>query len=349
MRRLLLALAAACLVAGCGGGSGESAISTTTPPTTVAASTTTSAPPVTTTTTTTTIVFTDPYGFVQHPNTPLIEPGSWDSTWTAVPHVLQDGDRWLMFYSGGVGGQSSELGLAQSPDGLVWEKITESESLLKGGGPGVAWNYAQNTGDQWELWYVLGFGNSYQRINHATAPAPEGPWEVDNLSIDAPGDEWNERVLPTGFVQIDGTYFMPYAGFPDRGSRPAIGLFTSTDGQTWESTPEPIHTATKDTWDEYGVVPSNVFETPNGLEMLFIGFDRRLTVSREPTSLKLGRLISSDGGATWVLDNDGLPVIDTFERGWPGLSVVFTDGEYRIYLGHELGFAGIALVTGTIE
>ena len=176
-----------------------------------------------------TFVFTDPYGFTQHPNTPLIEPNTWESTWAAVPHVVQDGERWLMFYSGGVGGQSSELGLAQSPDGLVWEKNPD-EPLLQGGGMGVAWNYAQNTGDQWELWYTMGFGGGgYPHISHATAPAPEGPWETDNLRIRAPGDDWNDEILPTGFVEIDGTYFIPYAAFPDRGSRPSIGLFTSTD------------------------------------------------------------------------------------------------------------------------
>lgn len=31
------------------------------------------------------------------------------------------------------------------------------------------------------------------------------------------------------------------------------------------------------------------------------------------------------------------------------MSVVYTDGEYRTYLGHQLGFAGIALITGTIN
>ena len=49
-----------------------------------------------------------------------------------------------------------------------------------------------------------------------------------------------------------------------------------------------------------------------------------------------------------AIDIDRLLSADSFERGWPGISVVYVDGEYRLYMGHELGGAGIALVTGTI-
>ena len=82
--------------------------------------------------------------------------------------------------------------------------------------------------------------------------------------------------------------------------------------------------------------------------MFFLGFDRPVTIALETDTLKLGRLVSTDGGLSWEADNDGHPIADTFERGWPGISAVYEDGEYRLYMGHELGGAGIALVVGTI-
>lgn len=334
------------VLAACGGGDGETAETTTTtapaPTSTTAADTTTTTAPSTATTT-----LSFPYEFTQHPGTPLITPGTWDPAYTAVPHVIRHEDEWLMFYSGGSGGRSSALGLARSPDGLTWEKSPD-EVVFAGPGRGVSWNYAQQVGDEWVMWYTTGYSIGYRDISRAIAPAPEGPWTEDELIIDDPDNEWNDRILPTGFSKVGDTYLIPYAGFPDSVSPPSIGIFSSTDGLTWESTADPVHAPEAGTWTEYGVVPTNIFETPAGLEMFFLGFDRPATIAMERETLKLGRLVSTDGGATWEVDNDGLPIADSFERGWPGISVVYVDGEYRLYMGHELGGAGIALVTGTI-
>ena len=345
IRRILILAAFLSLVPACGGSDSEAP--STTALVTTSSTITTTQPVSATSSTTTTLVVEYPYVFIQDERTPLIEPGEWDSTYTAVPHVIKEGDEWLMFYAGGTGGRNSALGLARSPDGLTWEK-DPNEILYNGPGNRLAWNYAQKVGDEWVMWFTSGFRIGYREFKRATAPAPEGPWELDDLEIEPPFNEWDDRILPTGFVQIGETFYLPYAGFPDGVSPPAVGLFTSSDGINWESTPEPIYAPGPGTWTEFGVVPTNVFETPAGLEMFFLGFDRPASIALEDDTLKLGRLVSTDGGDTWEVDNDGMPVADTFEQGWPGISVVYIDGEYRLYMGHELGGAGIALVTGQI-
>ncbi|MBT8201929.1 MAG: hypothetical protein HKN74_07830 [Acidimicrobiia bacterium] len=346
---LVLLPLGALVIAACGGGGGTEPADTTGAATTTTTTTTTSLPTTTTTVvpTTTTTTLTFPYDFTQHPGTPLITPGAWDPGYTAVPHVVQHDGEWLMFYSGGTGGRSSALGLARSADGLMWEKSPD-QAIFEGPGRGVSWNYARLVGDEWVMWYTTGYTLGYRRLNRATAPAPEGPWTEDELTIEDPSNEWNDRILPTGFSQIGESYLIPYAGFPDGVSPPSIGLLRSPDGETWQSTEDPIYRPQPGTWTEYGVVPTNIVETPAGLELFFLGFDRPVTIAIEAETLKLGRLVSTDGGATWEADNDGQPVIDTFERGWPGISVVYLDGEYRLYMGHELGGAGIALITGMI-
>ena len=202
----------------------------------------------------------------------------------------------------------------------------------------------------WVMYYTSGWTSGYRNVSRATAPDPAGPWTDEGPVLEAPRKDWNRRILPMGISRIGDTYVMPYAGFDIDARNPAIGLFTSADGLEWQSTEAPIYEGKAADWDDSGIVPTRIIETDQGLELFFLGFDRlpAINVQESLPSFKLGRLISTDGGATWVADNGGLPVFDTGEYGWPGVSVAFEDGQYFIYFGDDLGGAGIALSTGTI-
>ena len=334
---MLLALTAA----SCGG---QSVPTTTALPvtTTAAADTSTTAAE----TTTTVLAYVYPYDFAVHPAAPVVQPEDWDQSYTAVPWVILRGAETLLFYAG-ASGRAASLGLATSSDGITFEKHPDNPLFAPPGGLG--WFSIAEVDDQWVMWYVTGFSPPYRKVNRATAPSLRGPWTDEGESFIAPDREWDQFIVPTGVTDIDGTLFMPYAGYDQTDRIPAIGLLTSTDGVTWEPIgDDPIHTATEGTWDEKGVVPTNIIETERGLELFFLGFDEAPKVGYQKNSIPMGRLVSTDGGESWLLDHDGLPVADTEERGWPGVSVAYVDGEYRLYLGDDLGGAGISLITGTI-
>ena len=318
---------------------------TTTAPlvsTTDAAATSTSAAE----TTTTALAYAYPYDLAVHPLAPVIQPDDWDQSYTAVPWVMVDGGETLLFYAG-ASGRAASLGLATSDDGVAFERHADNPLFTPPGGLG--WFSIAEVDGQFVMWYVTGFSPPYRTVNRATAPSLDGPWTDEGEAFTAPDREWDQFIVPTGVTEIDGTLYMPYAGYDQTDRIPAIGILSSADGVSWEPVSElPIHTATEGSWDEKGVVPTNIIETEHGLELFFLGFDEAPKVGYQKNSIPMGRLVSSDGGATWSVDHDGLPVVDTEERGWPGVSVAYVEGEYQFYLGDDLGGAGISLITGTI-
>lgn len=345
----------------CGGDTAEetttsmatTTVATTQATTTTTLATTTTAPTTTTTTEPAPEVFESPYSFEgQHPESPVLVPGEWDVAFTAVPHVLVEEDgTWLMFYSGDGGRRvPSTVGLASSTDGLAWEKLESNPIFERADGLAVGWLYVIEDDDEWRMLYTTDFSVGYRDAWFATAPSPEGPWTEDRQAFAAPGGDCCRRFLPTGFSKIGDTYWVPYAGFESGRLNPTIGFYTSTDLVEWTASEAPVHAGTPGGWDEFGVVPTNIIETENGLEMFFLGFDRDVAINNDPSfnTIKMGRLISTDGGLTWQVDNDGQPVVDTGEKGWPGVTTVYRDGTYYFYMGDDLGSAGIALVTGTI-
>ena len=301
----------AVVAAACGGSEPTTSVAPTT--TTIPESTTAAAPA----TTTTSVAFEYPYDFSVHESAPVIEPEDWDQSYTAVPWVMREGGEWQLFYAG-ASGRAASLGLATSSDGIAFERHPDNPLFMPPGGLG--WFSIAEVGNEWVMWYLSGFTPPDRKVFRATAPTLEGPWTDQGEAFTAPDREWDQFIVPTGVTEIDGVFFMAYAGYDQIDRIPAIGILTSTDGETWEPQgEEPIHTATAGTWDEKGIVPTNIIETDKGLELFFLGFD-----------------------------NDGLPIADSEERGWPGVSVVYDAGEYRLYLGDDLGSAGISLVTGTI-
>lgn len=341
----------AVVVAGCGATTADPPDE---PPSTTVPTTTTTTPPTTTSTappTTTTTMPDVSSAFVEHPNSPVLVPTGWDSGYTAVPNVIRDGERWLMFYTGEEAGLPDPpgVGVAESPDGINWTRVGDGPTYNRqasGGGP--SWVFATDTGEEWVLHYTTGWSVGFTSVYRVTGPTIEGPWSEEVEALEPPRDDWNRRILPTGVTIVDGVWWMPYAGWDIDGKNASIGYFLSTDGKTWESVDEPILTPDEE-WNRFAVVPMNVIETDLGLELWYLGFDRPpdIRIRNTYSDILFGRLISTDGGGTWTADADGGPIGSTGEKGWPGVSVALVDGEYRIYGGDDLGQSGIKLVVGT--
>ncbi len=102
----------------------------------------------------------------QNPPTPVLNvgaPGTWDARWLDTPAILRDDTEYKLYYYGDSGWVFvSAIGLATSPDGIVWTKygsnpvIQKSDSILDWDGlwiesPAVLYDADADT---YRMWYT---------------------------------------------------------------------------------------------------------------------------------------------------------------------------------------------------
>jgi hypothetical protein len=149
-----------------------------------------------------------------------------------------------MFYTGFGNSQynNSAIGYATSEDGLIWGKHSGNPIISDiSGYPKLQAPAAMLDGERWIMYFDAGEnGQPLNRfILRATAPAPEGPWDVDEIpAIEGRARTWDQRSLPVTELLVDGVYYLFYngVGSPDG---PQMGLATSPDYQTWSLYNDP--------------------------------------------------------------------------------------------------------------
>jgi len=101
------------------------------------------------------------------------ESGTWDDEYLRDPDVIKKDDTYYMFYSGYGDDERFQVGMASSPDGIVWTKSIDNPVLTYG--PPGEWDdvsiestSALLVGDEIYLWYDASDGDSL-RIGLATA------------------------------------------------------------------------------------------------------------------------------------------------------------------------------------
>lgn len=378
MRRASWVLAALALIAGgCGetddNGQGTTTIAvptsaptTTDVPTTRTTPETTQAPPSTTSTTEAPID-EGPLEFdfapVRGIEDPLIEDGEgddWDANFAFAPNVVFDGTTYHMFYSGWAQNSAIGVGYASSTDGVDFvEHDANPVATLLDDDPdteaGRAVTRIRDDGT-WEMFIGEWVDAKTQgnRIWHATAPGPTGPWTVGDDPIhEGVLGSWESRVVPH-WISEDGTTLY-YDGA--RLSNLQIGALQRQDDGTWlafddpdtEDPTDPIFTVDPDSaaWDAGSVASPLVFATESGYEMLYAGFWKGNRISKTQFAM-LGYATSADG-ISW--ERYGLnPVVElTNENGWLWLSATRAGDSYSIYYAIKAGADGIGLITGTIS
>ncbi|MDX1690997.1 MAG: hypothetical protein R3290_08255 [Acidimicrobiia bacterium] len=386
MRQAAVIATLALAIAAC---SSDDAATTTTqpPPTTTAAptsttatvpattTTTTVAPTSTTapTTTTTTVpspttfdaewTFTAEIADEEQPALPAAgDGGRWDGTFRFSPEVVIVDGVHHMFYTGW-GPVRVAIGLATSEDGRVFEPVGE-EPILEIREP-VAGRTALATAPVVRIaddgTWVMYFGHLISKrfpgraLLRATAPAPEGPWEIDPEPVFTTGSgDWDAQFLPQSIAPHDGGFVLVYDGPESEVNR--VGALRSDDGVTFtpvaddpvmEESPVPA-------WDAAGPASPVLFTGPDGeLEMFYVGLegqDRTL-----PNELRLGYARSTDGGATWERFA-GNPVVTIPTQGatagslgYPWLGGARVGEAYRIYYALSAGANGIGFVDVVID
>lgn len=277
-------------------------------------------------------------------------PGEWDSRWVAEPYVVQHDGRWYLFYNGSDLNRRG-VGLAISEDGRSWAKYGDGPIYLHRGLEPTAWGTPRFEGDRWVMYYTVGPAGKFREIYRASAPAPEGPWQHDpDFVLPSPRTSWNQRFMPTGLIELEGSLALSYIGFDNTHTVLSPGLFLSSDGGAWEPLEEPLLAAGQPgEWNANGHIPSNIVRTDSGYELFFIGIDRdwREGPSESLDTLRIGRMTSTDG-LQWTVDDAEWQMIDSGETIWYGMNVVVVDGEHWLFLAHDK-FDGIVQLRGRLD
>lgn len=297
-----------------------------------------------------------------HSTNPIIPKGAegeWDHGFTYGPQVIEQDGLYHMFYAGGedFSIKPSVLGYATSPDGVTWTKY-ENNPILQldltkyANGIRMAVPLVEDDGT-WVL-YI----NPHERqdvadqsfsILRATAPAPTGPWTLDEqpILVAEGGRNWDGHLIAANaIVKADGEYTLFYDAF---GSFGAIGRATSSDGLTWTKFDNPDTSrqfANSDpvfvggepgTWDDGdNIDPAAVHKTEHGWEMFYTGWGSDWFsyfgggANCDKVTAGIGFAYSADG-ITWARFGDA-PLITCNDMMVPQISsFVVIDDTYYLY------------------
>jgi len=238
--------------------------------------------------------------------------GSFDQTYLSEPYVMWDVNHYKMWYIGG-NGDTSEVGLATSPDGMVWTKEPTNPVLKLG--PMNSWDdrginsvSVLKTATGYDMWYS-GRGNMTSRpIGHATSP--DGiTWTkyVGNpIFISGTVGAWDENLDGCYVLHTGVTYHMWYTAMEKANSIRRIGYASSSDGLSWTKEPNavlPLGAPGK--WDDvYATWPTVLQEADGSFAMWYFGS------GGSPVDSGIGWATSSDG-KNWVKEPTPVLLGDT--------------------------------------
>lgn len=292
--------------------------------------------------------------FVRHASNPLLEAGTtgmWDDNGVILATVVEHEDSFFMYYSG-TAGVDYEIGVATSPDGIVWSKPL-AEAVLTPGGEAMPWRrYATNApfalvvDGLFRVWYTgrageagdlsIGLAESADGltfVQHGTNPVFE-PSE-DNA-------DWEGSAVAHPAVTLrDGVYEMWYSTGLHR-----IGHAISADGVDWTRfCGGPVLIGDGGDWEN---------DQAKSAEVIFDGERYLMNYSAGGSGeFQVGWATSTDG-IRWVLAEE--PVLTIGETGaWDDKSVLGAaalqvgDSLHIWYSGSTATGTAVGLATATLE
>ncbi len=269
------------------------------------------------------------------------EPGTWREGASMTVDVIDQGDKWQIFYVGKKDGQDS-IGIASAPktgfDGVVW-KDDPRNPILTPGEPGSydSKHIVDPAAVEWDSKYYL----YYSAIG-------DGPDSL-GLAISEDGLNFKKEDEPVmvgrapEVVKFDGQLYMFYSMDSPKGGY-EFHLATSSDGKHF--TPEgPVFTPSESGWDSLSVVTPRIFEEDGIFIMAYAGDDKEKDY---PT--KFGFAFSKDL-RHWVRYSEN-PVFSGGEPGsWESKAIWFPeilkvgDTYFLWYEGHDGKISQVGLAT----
>ncbi|MEP7137271.1 MAG: hypothetical protein ABI904_20270 [Chloroflexota bacterium] len=128
---------------------------------------------------------------------PLLKPGAvgdWDEKQVLAPHVIQIGNKYIMYYSGVGASGVQQIGMATSPDGYTWTKYNDPTTVDK----------------------------PFVESDPVFTPGDKGAWD----------GSWVHQ--PRVFQTSNGWIMIYRGVSDKNGANMKLGLATSSDGIHWE-------------------------------------------------------------------------------------------------------------------
>jgi len=216
-----------------------------------------------------------PGNWIDHPGNPVFFPlgNYWDFSGVAQPKLFFDNNLIKMYYTAQGSPYSGYIGLAQSVDGINWNRPVSGPVLSPG-------SYGSWDETAVAAATVIKDGNGYKMYYHGWSD-PEGPWHI-GLATSSDGivwvkhpnpvmyasSGWEFQLAPSCVIKVDSIYYLYYLGrdLPQL----KIGLATSTDGINWNRHPSNPILVADQPWEGTGVYYANVYEKNNQYEMLYM-------------------------------------------------------------------------------
>jgi predicted GH43/DUF377 family glycosyl hydrolase len=160
--------------------------------------------------------------------------GSFDERAVADPYVIRAGDRFYLFYLGQDRARRQRLGVAQSSDGINWQKLRSNPILELGAtgsfderdlGEPAVWT----SGGQWWMLYTGSDRAEHRRLGLAKSPDGVHWARVPNFVVSG-SQPWNSAVIcdPSVEPMPDGSIRVWFGGGdvarPDQGLHGQIGV-----------------------------------------------------------------------------------------------------------------------------
>ncbi len=265
-----------------------------------------------------------------------------------------------MAYAQGGTDRKGRIGLAESTDGIHWNRLAPAEkaSILEPAEKSAWDDWFLDTpailyhGGTWYLWY---FGDSDNQspggaIGLATSTDGLHFTRIDTGPVLAQGDAgaWDSLWVESPTVIHDGTRFVMYYTGVDASWTPRAGRATSLDGVNWTKDPQNpvLSNGPRNSWNAVAsAVPGVVFK--GGEWQLFYCGIPLAEIAQDPKHPKIGWAYSADGRTFTPYPLN--PVLDGKFCGYApngpySPCVVFDDATGRYYLWYETGL-GFGLVT----
>ena len=234
--------------------------------------------------------------WTDHPGNPVFfQSGNyWDYSGVAQPKIFFQNNIYKMYFTAQGSPYSGYIGLAQSVDGINWNRPVSGPVLSPG-------QYGSWDETAVSAATVIEEENGYKMYYHGWSN-PDGPWHI-GLATSSDGTNWVKHANPvmyagTGWefqlgpscvIKKDNTFYLYYLGR----NLPIVkvGLATSTDGINWTRHPSnPILIADKP-WEGSGVYYANVYEKNGQYEMIYMN----------QAATGFGKATSPDG-ISWTKD-----------------------------------------------
>ena len=297
------------------------------------------------------------------------EQNSWEETYVYAPEVVYHDGLFHMFYTGGGGGVglsfAAAVGYATSTDGITFEKYAQNPILKApaNSGADVHVPVVTVTDDgTWVMYLDEKKGSLFQSntVRVATAPAPEGPWTLEETAVyQAGSNSWNQRLIPQTLLQTDAGYLLLFEARTQGRARPAIGALTSENGRDFVIYDDPltnendlagadpilVRSGESGSWNRDGVGSPMLFQQDDGYGLFYLGDGPSKSIEGSGVSLKIGYAFSTDG-FHWQEHPDN-PLIEILgESGRPYLgSIQVDDNQLFIYYAINDGSGGIGAMT----